>query len=803
MGFAEGGDVSVTEKANILMVDDQPAKLLSYEAILGDLGENLIKARSGREALEQLLRHDVAVVLLDVSMPEIDGFEMADMMRQHPRFQKTAIIFISAVHMSDVDRIKGYQSGAVDYISVPVVPEVLRAKVSVFAELHRKTRQLEALNRELERRVEERTYQLRESENQFRTMANSISQLAWIADAGGTIFWYNQRWYDYTGVSLEDAQGSGWRKMHHPEHLERVVRRMEHSWNTGDAWEDTFPLLGKDGNYRWFLSRAVPIRDSHGEVVRWFGTSTDISDQIAAEERIRHLNSQLEQRIAELESIMQVLPVGVAVAHDPECRVITANQALSELLGTWPGANISETSASANEAGYGFYRNGDLLAAEDLPVQRSIATAKSIGTTECEVRRSDGSAIQILGSASPLFDLEGRVRGAVGAFIDVTSRKTMEDLLRERADLLELASEAILVRDRKGILLYWNTGAEALYGWSRDQVLGKHVHQVLRTDFPVDESGIESTLVSLGRWDGNLVQQTRDGREVVVASRQALKMGSGSILEINRDITAQLQAEEALRRTERLAAMGRVAGIIAHEINNPLEAITNAFYLLRDHPSLDEEARYYAQLGEEELLRVCHITKQTLGFYRESQHPVPVSIAGLLDDVLELQMRRLQLNRITVDKRYISNGVIRGFPVELKQVFLNLIGNAIQAMPEGGRLSIRVAEFWNWKSQRNDLCISVCDTGSGVQPHHAKRLFEPFFSTKSIKGTGLGLWISKGIIQKYEGTIRFRSIPFNGGNITCFRVAVPGADVERPKGSANQVEVMDSDQIARGSRGSR
>src|SRR5579885_3232202 len=128
------------DKVNILMVDDQPAKLLSYEAILADLGENLIKANSGREAMEVLLKNDVAVVLMDVSMPELDGFELADIIRQHPRFEKTAIIFISAVHLTDIDRLKGYQRGAVDYISVPVVPELLRAKVSVFAELHRKNR---------------------------------------------------------------------------------------------------------------------------------------------------------------------------------------------------------------------------------------------------------------------------------------------------------------------------------------------------------------------------------------------------------------------------------------------------------------------------------------------------------------------------------------------------------------------------------------------------------------------------------------------------------------------------------------
>jgi PAS domain S-box-containing protein len=508
-----------SEQVNILMVDDQLAKLLSYEVILGDLGENLIKATSGREALEQLLKTDVAVVLMDVSMPEMDGFELAEMIRQHPRFQKTAIIFISGVHLTDVDRIKGYQRGAVDYISVPVVPEVLRAKVSVFAELHRKTRQLEALNQELERRVVERTEEL-----------------------------------------------------------------------------------------------------------------------------------------------------------------------------------------------------------------------------------------------------------------------------KERADLLELASEAIMVRGLDGVIEFWNSGAEALYGWKREEVIGKNVHEILSTQLTAN-GYLEAKLLEEGRWEGNLVQQTRDGREVTVASRQALKSTTGEddtkVLEINRDITGQLQAEEALRKTERLAAMGRVAGIIAHEINNPLEAITNAFYLLRDHPSLDTEARYYAQIGEQELLRVSHITRQTLSFYRESQQAVAVSLPEILDNVLELQARRLQLNSITLEKEYKSPAVIHGFPVELKQVFLNLIGNAIQAMPQGGRLSVRVHEYTESSKRIRGVSVSVCDTGSGISPEHAKRLFEPFFSTKSNKGTGLGLWISKGIIQKYEGTIRFRSVRLSGGSVTCFRIFIPGtAFAVQPK-SAN------------------
>src|SRR5471030_907576 len=175
--------MSAANQINILLVDDQPAKLLSYEVVLRELGENLIKAGSAREALEQILKKDIAVILIDVCMPDLDGFELAGMIRDHPRFQSTAIIFVSAIAMTDLDRLKGYECGAVDYVPVPVVPEVLRAKVRVFAELYRKTRQLEQLNLELERRVAERTAELKSSttrllqSEQLRSLALAAGQM--------------------------------------------------------------------------------------------------------------------------------------------------------------------------------------------------------------------------------------------------------------------------------------------------------------------------------------------------------------------------------------------------------------------------------------------------------------------------------------------------------------------------------------------------------------------------------------------------------------------------------------------------
>jgi two-component system, NtrC family, sensor kinase len=507
--------VRASDMMNILMVDDEPAKLLSYEVILGDLGVNLIKASSAAQAMSVLLKNDVAVVLMDVSMPEMDGFELADLIRQHPRFQKTAIIFISGVHLTDSDRIQGYRSGAVDYISVPVVPEVLRAKVSVFTELHRKTRQLERLNRELEQRVEDRTEELRNSEAQFRT----------------------------------------------------------------------------------------------------------------------------------------------------------------------------------------------------------------------------------------------------------------------RAKLLELASEAIMVRDGNDRVRFWNSGAESLYGWRRDEALGQDMHQLLGTVFPATRNEIEEALRSQGVWEGNLIQRTKEGKEIVVACRKTLNHVSDGVLEVGRDITSQLRAEEALRESEKLAAMGRVAGIIAHEINNPLAAITNLFFLLSAHPSLDEDARRLATMAELELFRVSHITKQTLSFYREAKRPISILVHELLDDVIALQERELKSCHIVLRKKFATSVPIHGFPVELRQVFMNLITNAIQAMQNGGQLRLHVREATDWTTQARGVAISITDTGAGISPGDAGHLFEPFFTTKSTKGTGLGLWISRGILQKYEGRISCRSLRHRDGCVTCFHVFIPVAGI--------------------------
>jgi PAS domain S-box-containing protein len=324
------------EKVNILMVDDQPGKLLSYEVMLQPLGENLIKATSAKQALEILLKAEVAVVLMDVSMPELDGFQLASMIREHPRFQKTAIIFISAVHLTDLDQLKGYEHGAVDYISVPVVQELLRAKVRVFADLHRKTRQLEALNRELEQRVSERTEELASkaelllqlntelvSKNrELDAIVHTAPDIIFSRQPDGSRDYISDRFYDYTGAVSGSGTGIGWIDYVDPQDKEEAMAKWSRSVEMGTNYEAEFRMRSKDGDYRWFRSRAVPIRDDRGQIVKWYGTCSDIHDSKMLEQSIRDNATQLERMVDSRTDELRRLSVRLMTMQDQERRRI-------------------------------------------------------------------------------------------------------------------------------------------------------------------------------------------------------------------------------------------------------------------------------------------------------------------------------------------------------------------------------------------------------------------------------------------------------------------------------------------------
>jgi len=311
----------MTDKVNVLIVDDQPAKLLASEEILRDLGENLVKASSAREALEFLLRNEAAVVLIDVCMPELDGFQLAALIRDHPRFQRTAIIFISAIQVDDVDRLRGYEMGAVDYVPVPVVPAVLRAKVKVFAELYRKTRELERLNAELERRVAERTAELESStarllqSEQGRGLALAAGQMgSWDWDLVTGEWRWDEGQHHIFGVDRETFKVTleNIRAMVHPEDwdaLQGVGRALAKGTRN---LQTEFRVVRPDGTLRWCTGTAVASFDAD-RVVRVSGVTVDVTDRKEAEERqdllAREVDHRARNALAVVQSIIRLTRV--------------------------------------------------------------------------------------------------------------------------------------------------------------------------------------------------------------------------------------------------------------------------------------------------------------------------------------------------------------------------------------------------------------------------------------------------------------------------------------------------------------
>jgi signal transduction histidine kinase/HAMP domain-containing protein len=238
------------------------------------------------------------------------------------------------------------------------------------------------------------------------------------------------------------------------------------------------------------------------------------------------------------------------------------------------------------------------------------------------------------------------------------------------------------------------------------------------------------------------------------------------------EITERRQTEEALRKTEKLAAAGRLAASIAHEINNPLEAVTNLLYLLRTHETIDANAMEFVTMAEAELERVSEITQQTLRFYRQSTSPTFTRVADVLDSVVKLYQSRINSVGVVVERRFRGEPEVFGFGGELRQVFANLVGNALDAMQSGGKLLLRVREgcgLWPDGTWGEGVRILVADTGTGMSAETLRKAFEAFFTTKQVTGTGLGLWLSEEIIRKHSGSVWVKSRTGSRSG-TCFAV---------------------------------
>jgi PAS domain S-box-containing protein len=423
-----------------------------------------------------------------------------------------------------------------------------------------------------------------------------------------------------------------------------------------------------------------------------------------------------------------------------------------------------------------------------------LKTGGRIAHQETQRVTKAGKTLDISISISPVMDADGNIIGAASIARDITARKIAEKqiyeseaALRSTQQRLQFAQQAANLGSWEWNLktneLWWSDGIAPLHGCAVGSVqptFENWVNFVVPEDQQKIEAAVQDALA--GRKEYNVEYRCLwpDGSlHWIVARGQASFDDQGNpekMVGVGIDVTERKFAEETLRRTEKLAAAGRLAASIAHEINNPLEAITNLMYLMRRNNSLDERARRHLSVAEQELDRLAHITKQTLGFYRDSTAAVQINLPRAADEVIALYSRRMESQGISLEKDYQADPQVVGFEGEVRQVLSNLIVNALDAMTSGGRLRVRIRATHEWgNSQRPGISMTVADTGCGITAEQQKKIFEPFFTTKKDIGTGLGLWISREIVQKHGGSIRLRSSSTPGHSGTVFSVFLPDA----------------------------
>jgi PAS domain S-box-containing protein len=421
----------------------------------------------------------------------------------------------------------------------------------------------------------------------------------------------------------------------------------------------------------------------------------------------------------------------------------------------------------------------DLLRNPEIPSTPAELLARDPGgrlLLETELAFGSGKKMAVGVSCGTVKDRTGNVTGLLLVVRDISERKQAEEARSRLAAIVESSDDAIISKDLNGTITNWNAGATRLFGYSPEEVIGKSILVLFPPELQHEELGILAKIRAGERIEHYESQRvTKQGKRIEVSlTISPVRDGSGRLIgasKIARDITARKQTEEMLRRTEKLATAGRLAASIAHEINNPLAAVTNLLYLMKKRPAKLNE---YLELATQELDRVIHISKQTLGFYRDSSVAATVNVAALLDSVLRLYARRLESRAIRVKTDYDQESYIMALEGELRQLFSNLILNALDAMGDGGTLQLKVSRAHSWKQPGIwGVRVTIADSGSGIAPEHKKNIFEAFYTTKTDIGTGLGLWLAQGIVKKHNGMIRFRSSTAPGASGTVFSVFLP------------------------------
>ena len=646
---------------------------------------------------------------------------------------------------------------------------------------------------------------LADSRARFELVADNIPNLAWMAEPDGAIYWYNKRWFDYTGTTLEQMEGWGWQSVHDPAFVDGVRTRFQAAIEAGTSWEDVFPLRRHDGAWRWFLSRAEPVRDSEGRIVRWFGTNTDVTSQREAENLLRESEERFRLMADTAPSPVWMTNAGAEVEFVNQALVDFYGRSRGDLLGhVWKGAvhpDDGPVVAAAMEAArpkrlpYGF---------------------------EVRFRRVDGAWRWMRVSVSPRLDPDGSFLGYVGMSFDVTDTREALDALRESEQRFRAVADTAPVliwvtnadRTRAFVneaYVAFNGGTyeearladwrEAIHPDDQDRILAESIAgEATGKPFSLEaryrrQDGAWRWLKSFSRprlaADGQVIGFVGVAFDVTEAKQAEVDLKRiNELLEerVGAALAEKAKAEADLMHAQRMEAVGRLTGGVAHDFNNLLTVVIGALDMMLRAP---DDAKRQARLGEAALAaarRGERLTHQLLAFSRrQTLRPEPTDLNALILEGEPL-LRRAVGEAVQLELKLADRPVwVNVDPAQFEAALLNLVVNARDAVTEGGHVVVetRVRRLRAGQlagvGAGDHVCVSVSDDGKGIDPDVLPRIFEPFFTTKAIgKGTGLGLSQVYGFSRQSGGGLDVESAPGEGTTIRMFLPAIRSSRAVQP-----------------------
>ena len=597
----------------------------------------------------------------------------------------------------------------------------------------------------------------RESESRFRTMFDTTPECVKLVAKDGTV-----RQMNAAGLALLEADdpgavlGGSVYGLIAPEDRDRFRAFHERICN-GERASLEFDIIGLKGHRRTVESHAAPFRAEDGSILQ-LATTRDITERKQAELALR----ESEQRFR---VITEATPILVWMAGtDKLCYYF--NKSWLDFVGR----------TLEQEAGNGWAEG---VHPDDfdrcLQIYITNFDARRPFEMEYRLKHHSGEYRWILDHGVPRYSADGTFEGYVGGCLDIHEQKEAAAVRHRLAAIVESSTDGIISKDLHGNVTSWNQGAEAIFGYTAEEMIGSSIQKIIPLDLQHDEQRILQTIAR-----GERIQQfetvrlAKDGRRVDVSlTISPVKDDKGTIVgaaKIARDISQRKEAERALRTTERLAAVGRLAATVAHEINNPLEAVTNLVYLAKT-VAVRKDVQEFLSAAEEELERVAQLTKQTLGFYRETKGVSTVHVGSTVESFISVFAPRARNKNISIQTEITTDAPIQAVAGEIRQLVGNLVNNSIDAVAINGQIRIRVAAA-RYRGE-SGVRLMVCDNGVGISAQVKNRIFEPFFTTKRDVGTGLGLWVCKSIVERHAGSIRLRSSTLPGRSGTVFSVFLP------------------------------